>query len=177
MWCWQSPQYVLLRSTTSPCPGDCFKCRTMAISRMLQVSRFLALVVDRSFPVLFFSTSDNVGGRTLPIPTGVSTNTIESCTSACYNAGYTLAGTEYSVECWCGTSVQAGGAPASVSECNMVCPGNSTQYCGGPNRLNLYNYTGTPPTSPPPPPPPPGTSSVNLVTSLPGSWTYDGCWT
>ena len=176
MWCWQSPQHVLLRSITSPCPGDCSECRTMAISRMLQVSRFLVLV-DRSFPVLFSSISDNAGGRTLPIPIGVSTNTIESCTSACYNAGYTLAGTEYSAECWCGTSVQAGGAPASASECNMVCSGNSTQYCGGPNRLNLYNYTGTPPTSPPPPPPPPGTSSVYLVTGMPGNWTYDGCWT
>jgi hypothetical protein len=25
----------------------------------------------------------------------------------------------------------------------MVCSGNSGEFCGGPNRLNVYNYTGT----------------------------------
>jgi hypothetical protein len=43
--------------------------------------------------------SDNVGARSLPV--GVNTVgevTIELCTTACYNAGYTLAGAEYSVQ-------------------------------------------------------------------------------
>ena len=144
MWCWQSSQHVLLRSTTSPCPRNCPKCGTMAFSRVLQVSSFLVPVFYR--PFLSFSISDNVGGRSLPNEVGVSSNTIESCTSACYNAGYSLAGAEYSAECWCGDSVEAGGAPASSSDCNMLCTGNSTQYCGGPNRLNLYSYTNAPTT-------------------------------
>jgi hypothetical protein len=25
----------------------------------------------------------------------------------------------------------------------MACAGNSAELCGGPNRLNVYNYTGT----------------------------------
>ena len=149
----------------------------MGISQLLHVSPFLVPAASQSFPILLSLISDNVGGRTLPIPVGVSSNTIESCTSACYNAGYSLAGAEYSAECWCGTSTQAGGGPTPASECNMLCTGNNTQYCGGPNRLNLYNYTGTPPTAPPPPPPPPGANPVYTVSDLAGNWTYNGCWT
>lgn len=56
----------------------------------------------------------------------------------------------------------------------MVCAGNSSEYCGGPNRLSLYNYTQTLPTSP-------GTgggsSTVFAVkTGLSGNWTYEGCY-
>jgi hypothetical protein len=62
----------------------------------------------------------------------------------------------------------------------MVCAGNSSEYCGGPNRLSLYNYTQTLPTSP-------GGgnnggggntgSTVLAVTSgLQGNWTYEGCY-
>ena len=145
MWCRQSPQHVLLRSTFSSCPGNRPKCRTMAISRVLQVSSF-SFQSCHPFLILFVSVSDNVGGRTLPNAVAVSSNTIQSCTSACQNAGYTLAGAEYSAECWCGNSVQAGGAPATASDCNMLCSGNNTQYCGGPNRLNLYSFTNAPAT-------------------------------
>lgn len=116
----------------------------------------------------YSSCSDNDGGRTLPNQVTVSDNTIEECTSACYNAGYVLAGAEYSAECWCGSSIEAGGAPAPASDCNMQCTGNSSEYCGGPNRLNFYNYTGTPPTT--------SATGVNPVTGLPGNWTYNGCW-
>lgn len=43
--------------------------------------------------------SDNVNGvRTLSVGTAVSSVTLESCTSACFNAGYRFSGAEYS-EC------------------------------------------------------------------------------
>ena len=119
---------------------------------------------------LYFLISDNTNGRALPNQVGVTSNSMESCTSACYDAGYGLAGTEYSAECWCGSSIQGGGAPAASSDCNMPCTGDNTQTCGGPNRLNVYNYTGTLPT----PPLPPGTPRP--ITDLPGTWSYDGCW-
>ena len=46
------------------------------------------------------STSDNVNGRALPVGIQLSApNTIEECTSACFNAGYQFAGTEYSDQC------------------------------------------------------------------------------
>ena len=123
------------------------------------------------FPIpLIFSISDNNGGRTLSNQVAISNNTIEGCTSACFNAGYVFAGAEYSAECWCGSSIQAGGAPSSTSDCNMVCTGNGSEYCGGSNRLNLYKYTGTPRTTITTP------SGVSPVTNLPGNWTYNGCW-
>ena len=60
--------------------------------------------------------------------------------STCLSKGYTLSGTEYADECYCANSY----APDSVlasSGCNMPCAGNSTETCGGPNRLTTYNYT------------------------------------
>jgi hypothetical protein len=47
--------------------------------------------------------SDTVAARTLIVPTapigGAANNSAESCTAACFAAGYPLAGTEYSDEC------------------------------------------------------------------------------
>ncbi|RDB22030.1 hypothetical protein Hypma_011026 [Hypsizygus marmoreus] len=129
--------------------------------------------------------SDNVNGagRTLTVGApGVQGDlTLQKCTTACFNAGYPLAGTEYSAECYCGTSIANGGASRPIAECNMVCAGNSGQLCGGPNRLNVYNYTGA---ALPPQQPGGGGgggggggSPVSPVTSgLPGNWTYDACW-
>lgn len=77
----------------------------------------------------------------------------------------------------------------------MVCAGNSTQFCGGPNRLNLvsgpcsrshdvykfpkYNYTGTdlPPVggTPEEPPEPPKTPEPVTV-GLPEPWAYAACY-
>ncbi len=63
-----------------------------------------------------------------------------------------------------------GGAPATASDCNMVCAGNSSEFCGGPNRLNVYNYS---------------TATGNggngggigpVLTGLPGTWSYNACW-
>lgn len=47
--------------------------------------------------------SDSVQARTLSVPTnpvgGASNNSVQSCTDACFAAGYPLAGMEYSDEC------------------------------------------------------------------------------
>ncbi|KAF8621390.1 hypothetical protein AX15_007844 [Amanita polypyramis BW_CC] len=117
--------------------------------------------------------SDNVNGRALPngvAVTGSMTNA--KCTSACLAGGFSLAGTEYAAECYCGNAIVNGGAPALASTCNMVCAGNSSEYCGGANRLNVYNYTaaisgggGGPST---------GVSPV--LSGLPGTWAYNACW-
>lgn len=66
----------------------------------------------------------------------------------------------------------------------MPCQGNATEFCGGANRLNVYNFTGVltvPPTPPggggggggapangPPPPP--------VTVGLPPDWKYFGCY-
>ncbi|KAJ9157373.1 Glyoxal oxidase-like protein [Pleurostoma richardsiae] len=65
--------------------------------------------------------------------------TVSNCTAACYTAGFILAGVEYSGECYCGNTIANGGKLATDG-CNMLCNGNSSEYCGGPDRLNVYDY-------------------------------------
>jgi hypothetical protein len=67
--------------------------------------------------------------------------TVAKCTAACRAANFILAGVEYGGECYCGNTIANGGAPAT-SGCNMVCNGNSGEYCGGGNRLNVYSFEG-----------------------------------
>jgi iron transport multicopper oxidase len=67
--------------------------------------------------------------------------TVEACMKACAN--YRYWGVEYGSQCFCGNSIHNGsslvqGSTPSLTGCNMVCQGNSTEYCGGPNRLNMY---------------------------------------
>src|SRR5438552_1931385 len=44
----------------------------------------------------------------------------------------------------CGNVVSNGGGPASDGNvgCNMVCAGNASEICGGPNRLDVYHFGG-----------------------------------
>lgn len=41
----------------------------------------------------------------------------------------------------CGNSFSNGGVPApeGLSGCSMLCSGNLSEYCGGPNRLDIYD--------------------------------------
>lgn len=60
----------------------------------------------------------------------------------------------------CGNTLAAGSGPAPAGDCSMTCTGNTTEACGGPNRLNLF-WSGTtgPQTNP-------GY----------GNWTFSGCY-
>jgi len=73
-----------------------------------------------------------VSGTAIP----ASQMTVDRCTAACLAANFLLAGVEYGGECFCGNSISNGGAPAAG--CNMLCNGNSSEYCGAGNRLNVY---------------------------------------
>ncbi|KAH9927682.1 copper radical oxidase [Fomitopsis serialis] len=127
--------------------------------------------------------NDSTNARALAISPAVDGDVdVESCTTACYNSGYPLAGMEYSTQCFCGLEFDNGATPISLGTCDMVCAGNSSEYCGGPNALNVYNYTGT---SLPTPPSNPGgggggggsSSPVYPVTSgLPSPWQYAACY-
>ncbi|KLO15166.1 WSC-domain-containing protein, partial [Schizopora paradoxa] len=84
--------------------------------------------------------SDVVGARTLLNQVTLDSTTNEGCTAACQAQGYTLAGTEYADECYCGNEFSNGGT-SEGSGCNMVCSGSSSEYCGGSNRLTVYSYS------------------------------------
>ncbi|RYF49565.1 MAG: hypothetical protein EOO38_07610, partial [Cytophagaceae bacterium] len=119
-------------------------------------------------------------GRTLSVGMGVDgavTNT--KCKNACLAAGYRLAGTEYSGECYCDNQLRFSGGPAPDGEaqCNMNCNGNQTEICGGPNRLTFFEYyTGEVQATP--------TSGMSTAlstappapTGLPSGFEYKGCY-
>ncbi|KAL7424676.1 hypothetical protein Q5752_000360 [Cryptotrichosporon argae] len=63
------------------------------------------------------------------------------CIQTCQAKNYTLAGTEYADECYCGNSFNAGAVVAASTSCNMNCAGSASSVCGGSNRLTTYNYT------------------------------------
>lgn len=89
--------------------------------------------------------------------------TLQSCVSACNALGYTIAGAEFGVECYCGYVIDNGGVQAaSAAECSMNCGGNAAQKCGAGGRLTVYSngaidYRGA------------------QKTNLPAGWTYQGC--
>lgn len=58
----------------------------------------------------------------------------------------------------------------------MLCNGNSSEFCGGPNRLDMYQFgNGSPPptssTSPST-----STSATPTSTAIPSGWSYKGCY-
>lgn len=84
--------------------------------------------------------TDNVALRTFSTrvyPPGLLT--IESCQAACASVGYSYAGLEWSVECFCTNEIENGGTLAPEDECEMPCAGDALEICGGPSRLSVYS--------------------------------------
>lgn len=83
--------------------------------------------------------------RTLGLATTTNAKmTPQWCASFCSSQGYPVMGVEYADQCWCGTYPSGDSTTAPQSDCNMECAGDSSQICGGPDRLNVYtsqNYT------------------------------------
>lgn len=134
--------------------------------------------------------SDNVNNRrTLPFPATLTGQvTIENCTSTCFQSGFQFSGAEYSTyvkvfarwaawfwlsqnrECYCGSTIAPASGPVPLTDCNIVCAGNTSELCGGANRLTLYNYTGSdlPPRAP--------MNVFPVKSGLPTGWAYNACW-
>ena len=92
--------------------------------------------------------SEGSGVRALPYQIiQPQNNSAANCISQCSAFGYMYGGMEYGEECYCGDAsdlAAAGSTQMPESDCNTVCPGNATYYCGGGNRISLYKWTGTP---------------------------------
>jgi hypothetical protein len=111
---------------------------------------------------------DNANGRILAYSQpDDSSLTIESCIATCIGLGYSVAGAEYSVQCFCDDFIRNGGQLTSNSDCNMPCGGDSAEFCGAGNRLSIYSNATLQIYQPP----------AVQKTDLPGSWTYQGCLT
>ncbi len=137
------------------------------ILRLLHVS--IELAVDNRTPILTYCR-EGTGERALL--NGGQVNgamTVAGCVQACKAAGFSLAGVEYAGECCeyskqqprrnitdstfidCDNTIHnaATAAPGGLSDCNMVCKGNSSEYCGAGGRLDIYKlgYAGSSSTS------------------------------
>ncbi|KAG9043061.1 hypothetical protein FS842_001933 [Serendipita sp. 407] len=67
--------------------------------------------------------------------------TPQVCVDRCKSKGFSVAGTEYGGECYCGDAmVGSGGALGKPDgECKMPCKGDPRVMCGGPARLSVYS--------------------------------------
>ncbi|TFK82879.1 WSC-domain-containing protein [Polyporus arcularius HHB13444] len=84
--------------------------------------------------------AEGSSGRALTgASTTSSTMTRASCASFCASKGFSLAGIEFSDECYCDSQLRNGASSSTVTwnECTNHCAGNSNEICGGPNRLTL----------------------------------------
>jgi hypothetical protein len=63
------------------------------------------------------------------------TNT--KCVAYCENAGFSIAGTEYGGQCFCGNEL-VGSSSIDESSCDMPCEGDGSQTCGGGLALSVY---------------------------------------
>jgi hypothetical protein len=114
--------------------------------------------------------SDNANGRILSNGQPASnTLTVESCIATCSRLGFSIAGMQYSTECWCGNNIINGGAVAAAdTQCSMPCGGAQAEACGAANRMSVYSTKAN-------------LTSIAVPTvqdaNLPTGWKYAGCVT
>jgi hypothetical protein len=81
------------------------------------------------------------------------------------------------LECYCGSTLGNTNSQAPIDECSMLCAGNSLQFCGGPNRMNVYNYTGNDlPAIANPGAGAPNILPVPVKSGLLKGWSYASCY-
>jgi len=64
--------------------------------------------------------------------------TVDTCLNYCAGGNYAFAGLEYTKECYCSQLLSALSVKLPESSCNLACAGNSSQICGGPLALTVY---------------------------------------
>lgn len=64
------------------------------------------------------------------------------CVDYCSARGYSMAGTEYGGQCFCGNTLGTN-TPLNETSCDMACEGDGTQTCGGSMALSVYSTSTT----------------------------------
>ncbi len=96
-------------------------------------------LADRSGSEYWGCYSDNSTSRTLPYNAGTTVyNTIELCISKCNAKGYIFSGLVGGTDCRCGNALN--GVEVPGAQCNVRCPNNATEYCGGTAPLSSQVY-------------------------------------
>ncbi|KJA24416.1 hypothetical protein HYPSUDRAFT_65638 [Hypholoma sublateritium FD-334 SS-4] len=98
----------------------------------------------------------SVNAATLAAPVTAGSMSSAACTTACGNAGYTLAGVEFGDECFCGNALENNAH--TITDCALlnqpfnpnparvsltVCTGNPQEICGGPGVISIFTLPGT----------------------------------
>ncbi|TLD24115.1 hypothetical protein PspLS_06385 [Pyricularia sp. CBS 133598] len=84
-------------------------------------------------------------GRALPFGNTGNVRTVAACVSACKAKNYNYAGLQFGGECWCGSQLAQSASKAPKKDCGMTCRDNSTEFCGGSSRNNVYVRDGSGP--------------------------------
>ena len=143
--------------------------------------------------------TESTAGRALPNGLAIAPKTVANCLTSAKAQNYAYAGLEYGGECWAGNVFSAGAVPVVVSQCNMPCNGNTSEYCGAGSRLTVYQLgantgpgaTTTTASSTTTAPTGTGTGTSTSTSATPpsavptgphirptiGPWTRQGCYT
>lgn len=104
-------------------------------------------VKSRGFKYL--GCAPDIAGKSRTLPSNQLNDmegmTVERCVDHCRTSGYTIAGLEYSQQCFCGNSIPQGRSPdpKRMGNCDMPCTGDDSQICGGAGQISLYQKCGT----------------------------------
>lgn len=63
---------------------------------------------------------------------------VDKCLVTCEEAGFKYAGVEFGQECYCGNTWARANIWVDDGTCDMPCNGNSSETCGGGDRIDLY---------------------------------------
>lgn len=90
--------------------------------------------------------SDSVSTRALTgvqfADLGIGKVTPSGCMEYCGKEGFSLAGTEYAGQCFCGNKME-GSSRIAASQCDMKCEGDASQICGGRSALSIHEKAQT----------------------------------
>ena len=66
------------------------------------------------------------------------TNSAEACLEVCTEYGFSLAGLQYGVECFCGNTKPPAAKELPEEKCDMACPGEEGESCGGYLTMDIF---------------------------------------
>ncbi|KAK4945184.1 hypothetical protein LTR10_015610 [Elasticomyces elasticus] len=111
---------------------------------------------------------DGVPRALTTVFTQTTSMTIDQCAQIAQSQNLAYFGLEYASQCLAGDVLNSSSTPLAASSCYMQCAGNTTEVCGGPNAISLYNNTAyVKPYNPNP---------VNVPNHAGSQYNYLGCY-
>ena len=114
------------------------------LSRMLQ--QHPGQAADRHLWKLCYQFSDSVSYCRWILWLGQQQLLVCRCVDSCTVSGYNYAGLQYRTQCICANE-QPHGTKQNESDCDYVCPGDSSANCGGHWMMSVYQTSNAPTTS------------------------------